>query len=392
MSDIFWKHENVLWPVPLKKREQGPPLRAKPTAYRPNHEPELLPDITALPPQTLPLIASLKGNNIQQQPQSPLFRLPLEIRQNIWELSTATVCDPDRPYNRGWLHWRPNSTGPFRVDTALLKTCRAIYAETWDLPLKQTTLVIHEGTEQDRPLWRPVYPVVLGKGLFYLQAWQILLIRRAHMTFSQFRLREGSIKEWFNRVSDARSKARNVISELAEKPETDYNNGIIQGLLHTQFRTLVVRINRRDWWSWGNPPDDPEQIAYIKAHPDPKRHCLGLDPDTLRNWGGSEDLFSPAFELVLELETFGVKWNQLDHAVEEAKGFVLSKTHSWGEGDKHLAWDGCVKDCSWDLGFVDDCNWFRNKKWKGMGKRVEVREVRYSFRDVGKKAESQNTN
>lgn len=69
---------------------------------------------------------------------SPLFSiLPAEMRDIIFEYALADYEDLSQPYDLETCYRRPGYMGPRKTDTALLRTCQAIYNEAWYLPWTQ---------------------------------------------------------------------------------------------------------------------------------------------------------------------------------------------------------------------------------------------------------------
>lgn len=78
--------------------------------------------------------------HIDPQSQSPLFRLPSEIRYDIWRLAVQAEDDLTRPFETDSTYYRPGQQCFKRIHTALLLTCRRVYLETHDLPLSQNVM------------------------------------------------------------------------------------------------------------------------------------------------------------------------------------------------------------------------------------------------------------
>ncbi|KAF3274270.1 hypothetical protein TWF970_008021 [Orbilia oligospora] len=76
----------------------------------------------------------LSFKNIVPQTISPLFKLPGEIRNLIWAYALAPYNDPAHPYPVDRLYRRPDYWAPQKSDIALLRTCKAIYTESWHFP------------------------------------------------------------------------------------------------------------------------------------------------------------------------------------------------------------------------------------------------------------------
>jgi len=71
----------------------------------------------------------------QLQDQSPLFRLPPEIRESIWTMALTAYDDLSRPYDIDTHYRRPGYTHAQIIDTQLLLVCRQVYLEARHLPL-----------------------------------------------------------------------------------------------------------------------------------------------------------------------------------------------------------------------------------------------------------------
>ncbi|KAL3477087.1 hypothetical protein BJX99DRAFT_226689 [Aspergillus californicus] len=93
--------------------------------------------MTTSEPSTLslpPLLSSSTPPTPQQT--SPLCTLPAELRTEIftYALSPYEDNDPSTAYQKDTFWRRPGYSAPKRTSTALLQTCKAIYAETWFMP------------------------------------------------------------------------------------------------------------------------------------------------------------------------------------------------------------------------------------------------------------------
>lgn len=305
------------------------------------------------------------------QSASLFFRLPREIRENIYYLVLGTHCDEDNPYPRDSDIWRPDLTGPRRIyGTALLRTCRAVYMETWDRPILDTTLVIHEGSHQDRPQPKRIdgvmYHVRPSKPSFHLQAWHCLLLQRMDLTFQQIRLEGNGLEDWIRRVEFKKRHARRMMHALAEMADEriEKHGGqprvkefVESRLMPLGLRSIVVRINRMDWWRWTDEPipeGDKLDAATAKGQvlklPQPK---LLFHPET-----GGDTLVLPGdeFEFKLILETWGPKVPQLNRVVAHTTQFTFDIPRDAGEDDggnensiqmRTLTWDGNAVHLKW---------------------------------------------
>lgn len=78
-----------------------------------------------------------------QQDQSPLFgQLPKEIRDLIFSFATDQYEDMQNKYSETAFHYRPGNRGPLTTSTSLLSTCRRIWLETSQLPIRKSKITM----------------------------------------------------------------------------------------------------------------------------------------------------------------------------------------------------------------------------------------------------------
>ncbi|KAK6535622.1 hypothetical protein TWF694_002077 [Orbilia ellipsospora] len=122
-----------------------------------NQQQRKKPDIQRDKVKVEPEIMSKKVNrltfttDISPQPSSSLFRLPAEIRSQIYEEALTPTPDPSNPYPTATCYTRPELPGPRTAAVALLRTCKAIYAETWHLPFLTSELIFYLTDDSRRP-------------------------------------------------------------------------------------------------------------------------------------------------------------------------------------------------------------------------------------------------
>ncbi|ATY65084.1 hypothetical protein A9K55_004745 [Cordyceps militaris] len=208
--------------------------------------------------QHLPVAASLPPMSVSaSQPGSLLLtRLPPELRLAVWRLVLRTQSSARWPYHPRSPAWRPDRRGAPYIDAALLRTCRAVYAETWDLPVRLTQAVLADGTPCDKPgEWAPV---VLAAGVLVPHAWQVLLLRRAEMTMQHFRLEAGFLDMWVAALGKLKAAAAVCVADLVAERKGLVNEDVVRVLTERQaLEEIVVRMNRMDWWTWTSVPPPP---------------------------------------------------------------------------------------------------------------------------------------
>jgi hypothetical protein len=98
------------------------------------------------------ILGAAKGQAFNKsQSASPLYNLPQEIRDAIFELVLTSYEDTSRLYDLGFIrlkhyyNWAESHPGVFyhRIDTALLRTCRLIYSETRFIPVAISSHILH---------------------------------------------------------------------------------------------------------------------------------------------------------------------------------------------------------------------------------------------------------
>jgi hypothetical protein len=84
---------------------------------------------------------------VRNNQNSPLLRLPPEIRNRIWEYTLGhTTFGINVPFSR---YQKPTIKRPSNepiINTALLRSCRHIYLEAALIPMRLNTFVFHDGT------------------------------------------------------------------------------------------------------------------------------------------------------------------------------------------------------------------------------------------------------
>lgn len=88
------------------------------------------------------------------QDQSPLYnKIPKELRDLIFEFATAPYEDlrDEQRYPENSYYYRPDMRGPLRSSTGLLGTCRRVWLESSNLPMKQSISVLWRHSERGPP-------------------------------------------------------------------------------------------------------------------------------------------------------------------------------------------------------------------------------------------------
>lgn len=211
-----------------------------------------------------------KDENYHPQVYCPLFRkLPVEIRYMIYEFVFLQYEVKSKAYSKGRPYYRPGSTAPKRIDTALLYTCRLVLLEARKIPLETAT---HE-------FWcdtfRPAHVLLnlshLDATVPGLRDWHVPHMQCIHVNTSAMDLflREGQpFQAWGN---------------IPGK----------YGGYKTKFLTFCIGFTDWPQWQWGQ---------------EPQLDCL--------NFFNNSPLLYGLQEFTLRLETMEVFKEDLDDIVE----------------------------------------------------------------------------
>ncbi|KAF1964099.1 hypothetical protein BU23DRAFT_77350 [Bimuria novae-zelandiae CBS 107.79] len=378
-----------------------------------------------------PLAFSISKDSIVTQAGCLFFtRLPREIRQMIWEHAlTDTTSAPAS----GTSKWRSSLYYPelpgSDIAFSLLQTCKAVYLETYRLPVQRNSFKAYDLQGATRPDLKRVAP------------WQAALIQRLDISLRQTAIEGGELRNWLTHWYAKRRHEgawiaplyRGVINPatghhmqpfpfdtLSTDGKDDAQDGdevtlpVADALFYgkkdgpTRFSAramrarplthLTLRMCRQDWWNWNEDlHPDPEK-------PDLKPAELSLDPavgvvggsawarcsvelmeqlaekrragEVVQGhgtWGAIVGRLPDLKELTLVLEMFEVKLEQLERVVECAKTWRFPLEDTLFE----LVWDGEVEVASWESEPEDDGNQGKTPKWHEVCTRNEVRIVRF---------------
>ncbi|TGJ70549.1 hypothetical protein EYR41_002583 [Orbilia oligospora] len=159
--------------------------------------------------------------NILPQSISPLFKLPGEIRNLIWAYALAPYNDPTRPYPVDRLYRRPDYWAPQKSDIALLRTCKAIYTESWHFPWTTSELCFYLGEYEHQP-WNT-----------FDSSW-----RQAGLLEAIYEMRENI------NIRHMRIFAQSA--QLQDSEDLQY----VLNTAHAKPRTVTITIRHADFTGW----------------------------------------------------------------------------------------------------------------------------------------------
>ncbi|KAL5430561.1 hypothetical protein PMIN06_012503, partial [Paraphaeosphaeria minitans] len=243
-----------------------------------------------------PLAFSIAKDRIYSQAQSTLLTgLPIEIREMIWEYAlTDTTSVP----TCGTFMWRSDKmNGKPKLPVSdiafgLVESCKAVYLETYRLPLQLNYYTLYDFQGPFRPDLRILAP------------WQAALIQRLDISLQQIALERGELRNWlkewapeerhqgayieprflrtrdrisgrirhrepfpFGILSAAKIGKKNLrdgdeltLDIATDLPDTEHSIFYERGTFATKFKAramvarplthLTLRLTHQDWWNW----------------------------------------------------------------------------------------------------------------------------------------------
>lgn len=384
-----------------------------------------------------PLAWNIENEPLMNQAQSPLFQLPRELRDLVFEYA-LTDCKLDSWENKlrrneSRFKFKPMNLLYHDIAIDLLRTCRAVYFETWTLPLSLNPYVIYDLHGPRRS----------GMSLDRILPWQLALVGSLDITISQTALEGNTLLNYLHRNKTWQASERHkgvyfaprcykttrrvhAMSEYtssfnfailpADKSAPRHFLSHVLGthdlypgdaeppwssamrvMMAKPLTSLTLRLQHTDWWTWTDHPDSLDRRHYLGLDPsvgdgsaEPGRRPTATSMQLLASQRRDSNLHpNPPLEtgwlqtiaalpdlqqLELVLETFKEKEKQLDVVVDCAKTWVFPIT-----GEKwELVWDGKVGMSSWSIEMGKE----KGTKWFDKASVFVVRRMRFVRRRV----------
>lgn len=205
------------------------------------------------------------------QEKSALFRIPPEIRQEIFTLALLDFPDPsaESRFDADTCYTRPAYFAPRKSDVRLLRSCRRIFQEAWFLPyiLREQVYWLTHADRAPPGYYSWGHKLITMVGQIKRQLGDETVEIDSLRVFAQMYMLQGG-----------------ELSRLLGTPD-----------LHPRCLTLTVR--HTDWWYWEM--DDPLMFNGMWIQ------------------GVCEVLSPSVWEIHIELETLERKKDQLDSIVQQ---------------------------------------------------------------------------
>jgi hypothetical protein len=313
----------------------------------------------------------------------------------------------------------------------LLRTCRAIYLETWTLPLKQNPYIVYDFQKLRDAGIKPAD----------LLPWQLALVQSLDITIQQFALESGELHRYIHNDGGWQPQERHKSVYVAPKSyQTDrghrsalsrfpssFNHVLVRGekeyprhflsyalgrnqrlrdspllvrgipwdsamrvMLARPITHLTLRIQHQDWWTWTDDPNSSDELHHLGLDPSvgngqalpllrptaarmrtlAESRRAGRHPESQRGSGWTSTIASmpDLRSFELVLESFAEKKRQLDNVVDAAKTWIFPLTDTQYE----LVCDEEIGMSGWSMGGNE-----KGKKWHDRASAFEVRNVRF---------------
>ncbi|CAK7239184.1 MAG: hypothetical protein STHCBS139747_000613 [Sporothrix thermara] len=194
-----------------------------------------------------------------QQDKCPLFSiLPAEIRAQIFGYVLSDYPDPSpaKRYEESTCYSRPQYFAPRRTDTALLQTCRAVFAESWFMPLllrEQT----HWLCAEDRA--PPEYKKVQRVGVEGYLRPILKQMREQHSSLGTGAGAEAGTEAGTETKTETGAETKSPVVDItmdtlrvfAQMYQLEWHK--LASLLRVpdlRPRRLIITVRHADWWFW----------------------------------------------------------------------------------------------------------------------------------------------
>jgi hypothetical protein len=328
--------------------------------------------------------SQMKNAEMNQQEECLLFKLPGELRQQIYHFLFSADDIPQAVMegfrlDSAWLSYP-------QVHTALLRTCRALYAETYALPVRMNPVYFFHGTAAETtPSGKPMPLLNLTQGVpRNLAAWQYASISSVVLNTQQIGLEQdtGNLERVARRL---RATERHSGLYVAENHDVGPQDWIIfpRYHLHTEPPTasetgfsharpithLTIRLDLGDMWTWSNRTSSTERNNGYAL--DPTSEGFMSDPEAMRQrtrlfqqyepcgpplsalprrcWGARIGrLFPDLRSLTVQWEGWKAREREIDGIVDCAKSWVFligrkEDATTEDEPARRLRWVGHVE-------------------------------------------------
>ncbi|KAL9637262.1 MAG: hypothetical protein Q9164_002307 [Protoblastenia rupestris] len=257
-----------------------------------------------------------------RQLKCPLFGIPAELRNMIFNLALTFYEDPARPRDQSdnYHEYRPGHFHYLRADTALIRTCQLIHAET-HLSVAATnlhTLFYNYRRAASSPIG------TIGRKYFSrLTAAQLVAVQSVHIFAHRDQLRARDPGTYFSNTAFADYGClRHTKGAITQRGV--HRGSVAAGIDGPYPKALTITIRHVDWFTGPYQVWDSLGLEHMLAN---------------KHW---ENIFGGLECLSMELEVEEKKRERLEPLLLRLKNFVFDIGH-----DQGLVAEHAVKERQW---------------------------------------------
>lgn len=174
------------------------------------------------------------------QTESPLFRLPAELRHEIFSFATLQYDDKRFPYKETAYYYRPDHHARHTISISLLLTCRLAWLEANRLPMRQAEHCFwfarspYEVEQTEKGRWNTFFSSLTETNKIDL--------RHVHLFTQMY---------WAQGLGDSLPQ---LFGPLAKIPRLGH-----------MLKTFKITIRHTDWWYWETDNPLKFEVAWVEA-------------------------------------------------------------------------------------------------------------------------------
>ncbi|QDS76826.1 hypothetical protein FKW77_002903 [Venturia effusa] len=245
----------------------------------------------------LNLVDEISKSGCHPQLQSPLFKLPGEIREHIFSY-VLSESDGRESISQHDYWYRPDYPSHRYIDTALLRTCRQVWVETYALPRRNVSPRIWLGSSDRESPRRFAYAEGVNEEILFPTMESDHLRRNIHA-----------------------NESLQVFAQMYMLELDRLNEAVSNASVKASPRRITITLRYTDWWNW-------EMNSPLRIE------------DT---WAEKFEAPNSVEEVVLELETRNGKKPELDALISRQVSKWVFRT----EDRKALVLHGQPKESFW---------------------------------------------
>ncbi|TID20148.1 putative oxidoreductase [Venturia nashicola] len=172
------------------------------------------------------MIDEIKNSGCSPQSQSPLFKIPGEIREQIF-FYVLSESDGTEAISQHDYCYRPDYPSHRYIDTALLRTCRQIWVETYTLPRRNVSPRIWLGSTDRQSPRRFAYAEGVNEDVLFPVVESDTIRRTIYP-----------------------NESLQVFAQMYSLEWGELNEAVQNASVKISPRRITITLRYTDWWNW----------------------------------------------------------------------------------------------------------------------------------------------